>query len=469
MVDAAPAPSSTYADLGTLRLRVLHWPGLPQRRGFLLLHGLASNARFWDLVAPHLAASGHPVWAPDLRGHGLSDKPNDGYEFPTLCSDVLSLLRALGVERPILAGHSWGGMVALEYAARNLEGPWSPSALALVDGGIGQLDDVPGATWENVQAALTPPRLEGTPLEAFLARLEDHPRAFPLDEQRRDIILANFRILPDSTVAPHLTFDAHMRLVRAMWESPVYQDFGRVRCPVLMVPARTGDVRAVQTETYLALKERGIEKARRAIPDLRVEWMEDTDHDIPLHRPEALAGLLLDLAARAEASSFTRAPSSREAHPVEARYRRATARDANAIRTLIFRVGINPRGLDWRRFLLAVNKQDRVIGCGQVKPHADGSRELASIAVRPKVRRRGVASALIRMLMKENDPPLWLMCRSGLAGFYERFGFVIVGDPALMPRYFQRVHRMVTIAGRLLPQEGRLAVMVWNGNKPGFS
>jgi len=36
--------------------------------------------------------------------------------------------------------------------------------------------------------------------------------------------------------------------------------------------------------------------------ELRVEWMEDTDHDVPLHRPEALAALLLDVAARAEAS-----------------------------------------------------------------------------------------------------------------------------------------------------------------------
>jgi len=165
-------------------------------------------------------------------------------------------------------------------------------------------------------------------------------------------------------------------------------------------------------------------------------------------------------------TSFRGASSSPEAG--ELRYRRATAKDASAIRILIFRVGINPRGLDWRRFLLAVNAQDRVIGCGQVKPHPDGSRELASIAVRERMRRKGVASELIRKLMMENDPPLWLMCRSGLAGFYERFGFVTVEDPSLMPRYFQRVRRLILIAERLIPQEGRLAVMVWKTNKPGF-
>ncbi len=84
------------------------------------------------------------------------------------------------------------------------------------------------------------------------------------------------------------------------------------------------------------------------------------------------------------------------------------------------------------------------------------------------MRRKGVASELIRRLMEENHPPLWLMCRSGLAGFYGRFGFVAIEDPALMPRYFQRVRRLLSFARRLLPQEGHLTVMVWDSDKPGF-
>jgi N-acetylglutamate synthase-like GNAT family acetyltransferase len=104
-------------------------------------------------------------------------------------------------------------------------------------------------------------------------------------------------------------------------------------------------------------------------------------------------------------------------------YRRATAKDQGPIRSLILSVGINPRGLDWRRFIVAVDERDKVVGCGQVKPHPDGSRELASIAVRQKLRKKGVASEVIRRLMDESGPPLWLMCRASLVGFYERFGF----------------------------------------------
>ena len=145
----------------------------------------------------------------------------------------------------------------------------------------------------------------------------------------------------------------------------------------------------------------------------------------------------------------------------ELRYRAATAADSTAIRALIFRVGINPRDLDWRRFLIAVDRQGKLVGCGQVKPHPDGSRELASIAVRRRWRGRGVASEIIQRLTAEAGPPLWLMCRGNLAEFYMRFGFTSVEDEGRMPRYFRRIHRLATAAARLLPGGSGMAVMAW--------
>jgi hypothetical protein len=53
----------------------------------------------------------------------------------------------------------------------------------------------------------------------------------------------------------------------------------------------------VREHVYRDLKERGVARASQVIDDLRVVWMDDTDHDIPLHRPEVLAQLLLELAA----------------------------------------------------------------------------------------------------------------------------------------------------------------------------
>jgi amino-acid N-acetyltransferase len=151
-----------------------------------------------------------------------------------------------------------------------------------------------------------------------------------------------------------------------------------------------------------------------------------------------------------------------ERPPAGIRLRPATALDAGRIRSLILRVRINPTQLDWRRFVVAVDPADRLIGCGQVKPHSDGSRELASIAVRPAWRLRQVASAIVADLQQRHAPPLWLTCRPRLAGFYKRFGFQIVEQPEAMPRYFQKIVRLARL-GDWLGSGERLAVMQWEG------
>ncbi len=152
--------------------------------------------------------------------------------------------------------------------------------------------------------------------------------------------------------------------------------------------------------------------------------------------------------------------------------RRARQEDAPAIRALIHEVGINPTALDWRRFLLAVTpvsqgvtpvsqgiSADRMIGCGQVKPHGDGTRELASIAVVADYRGQGVARALIERLMAENPPPLYLTCRSTLGPFYAKFGFRRVAEEEAPP-YFQRILRLVKVM-RVFSVS--LWVMKWEG------
>jgi N-acetylglutamate synthase-like GNAT family acetyltransferase len=102
----------------------------------------------------------------------------------------------------------------------------------------------------------------------------------------------------------------------------------------------------------------------------------------------------------------------------------ATRKDNAAIRALIRRVRINPTGLAWERFVVAINDTGELTGCGQIKSHADGSCELASITVKEDSRGRGVARAIIEeLLRKESFRPLYLMCAGELEPFYQRFGF----------------------------------------------
>ena len=285
---ATVLPISSHCHTNGIRLRVLSWPANAASLPFLLLHGLASNARFWEPVAARLVTAGHAVYAPDLRGHGQSDAPGGGYDFETVTQDLAGLVSALGLRRFVVAGHSWGGHVALDFVPHH-----HPAGLGLIDGGFTQLNDSPQATWEKVEQALTPPRLAGTAQTHFLERLSTAHPFWPADVPWKEIVMANFEVHPDGTIAPHLAFENHMRVVRAMWEFPTYERFRQVRCPVLIAAARPSGATARRDEAFLELKRRGQEQAMANLARLRFVWMDDTDHDIPLHRPGPLADLLL--------------------------------------------------------------------------------------------------------------------------------------------------------------------------------
>ena len=144
-------------------------------------------------------------------------------------------------------------------------------------------------------------------------------------------------------------------------------------------------------------------------------------------------------------------------------YRPAQASDEAAIKALIRAVNINPIGLKWQRFMVAVDENGRLIGCGQIKPHRDGSRELASIAVQKEWRRQGIAANIIQQLLAGATPPLWLTCMNKLVPFYEQFGFVEVkgGNGRTIPLYFRLARaffKPIQWIGRI---PGYLAIMVW--------
>jgi pimeloyl-ACP methyl ester carboxylesterase len=285
---------SSYLLLNDIRAHYLRWGSGGNEQPVLLLHGLASNARIWEGVATQLLETGLAPIVPDARGHGLTDKPDGDYGMETFLRDLVAFIDIAHLERPILVGHSWGGTLALEYAARFATGARAPAGLVLVDGGFTQMDQFPGATWELMRERLTPPKLAGTPVESFLSMLDGASQNWQPDDQAVQAILANFEISSDETIYPRLSFEHHMQILRAIWEFPTYECFERVRCPVLMVPASPPDPLSDDEEAFLKFKRTGLAQAHSWLGDLRVHWMEDTIHDIPLQRPAELASLIID-------------------------------------------------------------------------------------------------------------------------------------------------------------------------------
>ena len=108
------------------------------------------------------------------------------------------------------------------------------------------------------------------------------------------IILANFEVAPDETISPRLTYDKHMQIVRAMWEFKTFERYARVNCPILLVPARSAPPRSPQEDEFLALKESGVKQILANHKQVRINWMENSIHDIPLQHPLELAQRLLE-------------------------------------------------------------------------------------------------------------------------------------------------------------------------------
>lgn len=102
--------------------------GQGEKRPLVLIHGFSDNGLCWTPVARELEAD-YDVIMPDMRGHGRSARvqPDEEVDMP---ADVVELIRLLGMERPIVCGHSMGAMVTFQIGVRF---PDIPSALILED------------------------------------------------------------------------------------------------------------------------------------------------------------------------------------------------------------------------------------------------------------------------------------------------------------------------------------------------
>ena len=122
-------PTHRYVEVEGLRLHYLDWGGDSDKRTFVLLHGGAAHAHWWDSVAPLLTPYGR-VLALDFRGHGRSQWERSGnYGPPAYLKDVRGLIDSLGT-RVVLVGHSMGAAVA-QWAA--VTHPELLDALVFVD------------------------------------------------------------------------------------------------------------------------------------------------------------------------------------------------------------------------------------------------------------------------------------------------------------------------------------------------
>src|SRR3954469_2569929 len=118
MTEPPPVPGVIHEDVDIPGVRVhVALAGAEAAPALVLVHGWPQHWWAWRHVIPALSAR-YRVIAADLRGHGWSDAPRDGYEKEQPASDLLALLDAMSVEKVIWAGHDWGAWAGTLAALR---------------------------------------------------------------------------------------------------------------------------------------------------------------------------------------------------------------------------------------------------------------------------------------------------------------------------------------------------------------
>jgi pimeloyl-ACP methyl ester carboxylesterase len=273
-------PTSSFLHANGLQFHLVDWGGAGNPP-LILLHGLASTLHMFDLIAPALAERWHTIGV-DQRGHGLSDKPSDGYDFDSIARDLDGILDALGFAgQPVmLAGHSWGAYTALYYAATR---PARVAKAVLIDGGIRRIGDS-YATWEEAEIGMSPPRYVNRSVEDIRRLIREDWLGAMLRPELEPLAFSIYDTGNPADVQPRLSRANHLQIAHALWAFNPDDYYARIKCPTLIIAA-CGDAPDPATERYA-------DEAVRRIPHAELVWMRDTAHDIPWHRPAELTRLI---------------------------------------------------------------------------------------------------------------------------------------------------------------------------------
>ena len=230
---SADLPRMIRARGDGITIQAAEWPG--RGRTVLAVHGLTANCRSFDLLAGALSPP-HRFIALDLRGRGLSDKPDTGYSLEHHCRDIEAVCADLGLESVALMGHSLGAYICLNLAAKR---PDLVERLILLDGGA----DLPPEQWARISAGIKPSldRLGQLfpSFEDYVAKIKQAPFLQPWNQVVEDYYRYESREVEGGVMSRiHPEHIAEERTNLLSMDAKEF--FPQIQCPVLILRATEG-------------------------------------------------------------------------------------------------------------------------------------------------------------------------------------------------------------------------------------
>ncbi len=286
------APSDGWLERDGVGLHYLEWmpeTGPGRQPPLLLLHGLSSNARYWERLARQFPQ--RRLVALDQRGHGLTGQPPraprfpDGYAMEELLKDVDFVIDNLGLEKPVVVGHSWGATVALELVGTR---QGTTGGLVFIDGPVQSAANL--FSWDEAQKIMQPPLPRFTSFEEAVSQSKrDFEGAW--DQDLESFVKA--RIVPDAdALVLTLTAPVRLELLRGLYEAQPDVLWSRVEVPAAALLARHGPARIATS------REMGAARLAELAPKVEISWYE-SPHDIPLFLPADVASSVEHIASLA--------------------------------------------------------------------------------------------------------------------------------------------------------------------------
>ena len=262
-------PKATNSDV------TLHYEDEGSGAPVLLIHGHTMDRRIWDPVVPGLRAKDLRVLRPDLRGHGLSTRPDFGYHLSHHASDMAAVLDAAGIDSATVVGYSIGGGVALEMA---LTLPERLNGLVLMSP---VMPDRPfeDAFMNNLREVARTTRSEGIEA-AMLGPWASNP-LFEFSFSKPGVRETAMVITRDFPGAEYLATERDR--VERQWTVP--ERLSEIGIPTAVV---AGDRETPGFRAYA-------EEAAAGIPGARIEFFENCGHLLPLEEPERVARAIIEV------------------------------------------------------------------------------------------------------------------------------------------------------------------------------
>ena len=277
---------SQFLNLRGLRYHVRTWGDAAAPKLFML-HGWMDVSASFQFLVDELRRDWR-VLAPDWRGYGLTEWPQDGYWFADYIGDLDALLTALSPGEPVdLVGHSLGGNVAGIYAGLR---PHRVRKLVSLEGfGIpsGRADDAPDKLRKWLDALVDPPDFKPYPsLAAAADRLQKtNPR---LRRDRADFLAAHWAsVQPDGSARLQADPKHKLPFPTVSHSAEWLASWRQITAPVLWVVATDSHIKS-----WATANEAEWEQRMAAIPDLRLARVEGAGHMLHHDRPEEVSALI---------------------------------------------------------------------------------------------------------------------------------------------------------------------------------